>query len=109
SSRSPWSLSQSGMPTADASFLEALGPFDISHAGLRALPELEERLAELFHVDRSRVLITMGASGGMHLCALRYMRPGSRVVVDVPSYEPFRALPSYLGAELLPVRRRLED
>jgi aspartate/methionine/tyrosine aminotransferase len=45
----------------------------------------------------------------MHLCALRFMRRGSRVVVDVPSYEPFRSLPEYLGAELLPARRRLDD
>ena len=47
----------------------------------------------------------------VELCALQdwVRRSGSRVVVDVPSYEPFRALPSYLGAELLPLRRRLED
>jgi aspartate/methionine/tyrosine aminotransferase len=37
------------------------------------------------------------------------MRSGARVVVDVPSYEPFRALPSFLGAELRPLRRRPED
>jgi aspartate/methionine/tyrosine aminotransferase len=109
SARSPYSLTQSGMPIADASFLAELGAFDIGHPSREALPALEARIGELFGLPASRVLVTLGASGGMHLCALRYMRTGARVVVDVPSYEPFRALPSYLGAELLPLRRKLED
>ncbi|MFN0007748.1 MAG: pyridoxal phosphate-dependent aminotransferase [Planctomycetota bacterium] len=107
--RSSWSLSQSGMPMAEPSFLEALGRFDLDHPAREALPELEGRLAELFGVDRERVIVALGASGGMHLCALRYFRPGTRVVADVPSYEPFRSLPMYLGADFRPVRRRLED
>ena len=107
--RSSWSLSQSGMPMAEPSFLDALGRFDLGHPAQEALPDLEGRLAELFGVDRERVIVAMGASGGMHLCALRFFRPGSRVVADVPSYEPFRSLPMYLGADFRPLRRRLED
>jgi aspartate/methionine/tyrosine aminotransferase len=97
------------MPTADSGFLSTLGSFDLGHPAREALPAVEARLSELFSVPVSRVLVTLGASGGMHLCALRWMRSGARVVVDVPSYEPFRALPSYLGADLRPLRRRLED
>lgn len=107
--RSSYSLSQSGMPLAEPSFLDALGRFDLGHPAREALPALEGRLAELFGVDRERVIVALGASGGMHLCALRYFRPGSRVVADVPSYEPFRSLPMYLGADFRPVRRRMED
>lgn len=107
--RSAYSLSQSGMPMADPQLFAELGPLDIGHPSSEALPGYEARLAELFGVDPARVIATLGASGGMHLCALRYLRAGSRVVVDVPSYEPFRALPSYLGAELRPLRRRPED
>jgi len=97
------------MPTAEPSFLDALGRFDLDHPAREALPELEGRIAELFGVERERVIVALGASGGMHLCALRYFRPGTRVVADVPSYEPFRSLPMYLGADFRPVRRRLED
>ena len=107
--RSSWSLSQSGMPLAETSFLDALGRFDLDHPSREALPELERRIAELFGVSPERVIGALGASGGMHLCALRYFRPGSRVVADVPSYEPFRSLPMYLGADLRPLRRRIED
>ena len=109
SARSPYTLTQSGMPNADAAFLAELGTLDIGHPAREALPALEARIAELYGLPASRVIVTLGASGGMHLCALRFMRAGSRVVVDVPSYEPFRALPAYLGAEILPTRRRLED
>ena len=107
--RSAYTLSQSGMPLADPSFLDALGRYDIGHPSREALPALQSKLAELFRVDPSRVIVAMGATGGMQLCAWRFFRPGARVVADVPSYEPFRSLPMYLGADLRPLRRRLED
>jgi aspartate/methionine/tyrosine aminotransferase len=107
--RSAFTLTQSGMPLADPAFLDALGPLDIGHPSREALPALEARLAELFGVDPSRVLVALGATGGMHLAAMRFFRPGVRVVADVPSYEPFRALPMYFGADLRPLRRRPED
>jgi aspartate/methionine/tyrosine aminotransferase len=107
--RSAYTLTQSGMPLADSAFLDALGRFDIGHPAHEALPAVEARLAELFGVGRERVIVTMGASGGMHLAAMRFFRPGVRVVADVPSYEPFRALPMYLGADLRPLRRRPEN
>jgi aspartate/methionine/tyrosine aminotransferase len=106
--RSAYTLTQSGMPLADPTFLDALGRLDIDHPAREALPAVEARLAELFGVDRSRVIVTLGATGGMHLAALRLFRPGTRVVADVPSYEPFRSLPMYLGADLRPIRRRPE-
>lgn len=105
--KSPYCLSQSGMPAPDTDLFEGLG-VDLSDPTAEAMPELAERIGELLAVDPARVLVTPGASAAMHLCALRYFRPGTRVVADVPSYEPFRALPAYLGAELALVRRRPE-
>ncbi|SRR5258706_5620715 len=109
SARTPHVLTQSGMPGADPALFSALGGIDLSHPSASALPEVEERLARRFGVDRGRVIVTLGASGGMHLAAARWFRPGARVVVDRPSYEPFRALPAHFGAETVELARRLED
>lgn len=108
SGRTPHVLTQSGMPAADPALFAGLAGIDLAHPSARALPEVEARLARYFGVDPSRVLVTLGASGGMHLAASRWFRPGTRVVVDRPSYEPFRALPRHFGAEAVEIERRLE-
>lgn len=100
-------LSQSGMPMADARLFESFGGFSIDHPSASALPELERALARRFGVEEERVLVTLGATGGMHLAAQRWFRPGVRVVTDVPSYEPFRALPRLFGAQTIEIRREL--
>jgi len=109
SARTDHPLTQSGMPTADPAFLDALGRLDIDHPSKGALPELEAAIARRYGVDRSRVIVTLGASGAMFLAAARWFRPGARVVADVPSYEPFRALPLFFGAEVVAYERRLEE
>ncbi|MAF66592.1 MAG: hypothetical protein CMJ84_13160 [Planctomycetes bacterium] len=106
--KSAYCLSQSGMPAPDTDVFEGLG-VDLSHPAAQAMPELAARLGELLAVDPERILVTPGASAAMHLCALRFFRPGARAVADVPSYEPFRALPGLLGAEQAFVRRREQD
>ena len=108
--RSPWCLSQSGMPTADPDRFAAPGRLDLSHPSADALPRLEARLAGLFGVAPERVLVVAGgASGAMHLAALRWFGPGTRVVSEIPSYEPLRALPRLLGAETVLLERRPES
>ncbi|MCB9915700.1 MAG: pyridoxal phosphate-dependent aminotransferase [Planctomycetes bacterium] len=105
---SPYSLSLSGMPAPDGSFLDGLG-VDLAGPTAGALPELQAKLAELFDVEPERVLVVAGASSGMFLAAARWFRPGTRVAAETPSYEPLRALPLFFGAELRPLQRRLED
>ncbi len=107
-SRSRFTLSQSGMPPPDASLFGSPEPYDLDFAGVDALPTLQARIAELVGAEPERVIVTVGASGAMHICALRLFR-GARVASDVPSYEPFRALPELLGAEAHTVRRRFAD
>lgn len=103
-------LSQSGMPQANPDFLRELGhEHDLDHPSREALPALEDAIAQRFGVPRSRVIVTLGASGGMFLCGARWFRAGSRVVTDVPSYEPFRALPRFFGAQLRELDRRAEE
>ena len=106
---SPYCLAQSGMPAPDAEVLRGIDPDWVEHPSTRALPRLEARLGELFGVPPERVLVTVGASAAMFACALAYFRRGTRVATESPSYEPLRALPTHLGAELRVVERRLED
>ncbi len=109
SARTPHVLTQSGMPAADPALFAGIGGIDLGPPSASALPDVEQRLAQKFGVDPSRVIVTLGASGGMHLAAARWFRPGARVAVDRPSYEPFRALPAHFGAQTVEVTRRLED
>lgn len=103
-------LSGSGLAPADPGFLTALGhQDDLQHAGSSALPALEEALARRYGVPRERVVVTLGASGGMYACAARWFAPGDRVAADLPSYEPFRALPARFGAECVALERRPEE
>ncbi len=104
--RSKYSLTQSGMPAADPKLLGETIAIDLSHAGSKSLPELESRVAAHLGVDRSQVLITLGASGAMHLAAAALFRPGVRVVSETPSYEPLRSLPRFFGADARLVERR---
>ncbi len=104
---SPYCLSQSGMPVPPVDFLGGL-QVDIGHPCVDALPALTRRLGELYGVQPERVLVTVGASSAMHLAAMRWFGAGSRVAVEVPSYEPLRALPQFYGAELRALERHQE-
>lgn len=106
--RSPWCLSQSGMPAAPLHVLEGRSLADLSHADQSAQPELRRRLAALLDVEESRILLTLGASGGMQLAAQALFRPSTRVLAETPSYDPLRALPAWLGAEVRLLERRAE-
>jgi aspartate/methionine/tyrosine aminotransferase len=101
-------LTQSGMPPADPKLLEPAPALEIGHAA-PVLGELEAAIARRFRVPAERVVATLGASGGLHACAWTWFGPGARVVADAPSYEPFRALPQRLGADLCVLERRVED
>jgi len=100
-------LTQSGMPQPEAALeLRAESAVvDSGYAGIEALPEWERRIADSLGVDPRRVIVTLGATGGMHLAAWRFFRPGSRVASETPSYEPLRALPRAFGAETVLVER----
>lgn len=105
----PYSLAQSGIAAPDPSFLGPPTPTDLGPPPMEAMPQLRQRLAELYGVSPGRVLVVPGASAGMFLLASRFFRPGTRVVTELPSYEPFRVLPQYFGADMRAVRRRAED
>ncbi len=101
----PHSLTQSGMPAADPALLAEAGALDLSYAGADALPRLEETLAARYGVPRERIFFAPGASGAMAVVAAALFRPGVRVAVETPSYEPLRVLPRRAGADVREIRR----
>lgn len=104
--RSPYCLAQSGMPPPPADVLPGLTAEEIlCFPAMEALPALEQRIAELLGIEPERVLVTPGASAAMHICAQAWFRPGNRVAVELPSYEPLRALPEFLGATTRLIQR----
>lgn len=97
------------MPAPDAGILGQAPPIDISPPSATALPAVQSRLSELFGTQPENILVTAGASAAMHTVAQRFFRAGCVVVTEVPSYEPFRALPELMGAEVRLVTRTVED
>jgi aspartate/methionine/tyrosine aminotransferase len=106
---SSYTLTASGMPAADARVFDCLGALDLGYAGTSTLPELRSRIAERYELPPGNVFVTPGASGAMSVLSAALFRPGVRVVVDTPSYEPMRALPRRAGAEVLEIKRQAQS
>ena len=64
---------------------------------------LRERLAEQHGVDPSRVVITSGSLQGFVFLAQQLVRPGSRVLVEAPTYDRPLKILTRLGAEIVPL------
>jgi 2-aminoadipate transaminase len=65
---------------------------------------LRERLAEWHGVDPARVLITSGSLQGFAFLAERLVKPGTRVLVEAPTYDRPLKILSRLGAEIVGVQ-----
>ena len=64
---------------------------------------LRERLAELHGVEPSRVVITSGSLQGFAFLAEQLVRPGTRVLVEAPTYDRPLKILDRLGAETVGV------
>jgi 2-aminoadipate transaminase len=64
---------------------------------------LRERLAERHGVDPSRVVITSGSLQGFAFLAEQLVRPGTRVLVEAPTYDRPLKILARLGAEIVPL------
>ena len=64
---------------------------------------LRERLAEQHGVDPSRVVITSGSLQGFVFLAEQLVRPGTRVLVEAPTYDRPLKILTRLGAEIVPL------
>jgi DNA-binding transcriptional MocR family regulator len=64
---------------------------------------LRERLAEQHGVEPSRVVITSGSLQGFVFLAEQLVRPGTRVLVEAPTYDRPLKILTRLGAEIVTV------
>jgi len=64
---------------------------------------LRERLAEQHGVEPSRVVITSGSLQGFVFLAEQLVRPGTRVLVEAPTYDRPLKILARLGAEVVTV------
>jgi len=64
---------------------------------------LRERLAEQHGVEPSRVVITSGSLQGFVFLAEQLVRPGTRVLVEAPTYDRPLKILARLGAEIVTV------
>jgi aspartate/methionine/tyrosine aminotransferase len=71
-------------------------------------PALVDQLAAVYGVDPESVLVTAGATHANLLAFAAAMEEGDRVAVEQPGYEPLRATPAWLGAEVDRFRRPRE-
>ncbi len=106
--RWPLSLADSAVAAPD---LAALGlPHEAGPppAYGEALERLAAALGERLGAPGGRVLVTAGASEANACVFAGLLEPGEEALVEVPGYEPHRAVPAFFGAAVRPFARRRE-
>ena len=102
-------LSGSGAPALTASEFPPLA----EPAGVEGMPgygfsDLAALIARHYGTNRDRVLWAAGTSLANFLVAAAVVRPGDDVLVERPTYEPLRGIPTALGANLIRFDRRAD-
>jgi DNA-binding transcriptional MocR family regulator len=85
------------------SALERDGTSILSYGPGGGYGPLRERLAEWHGVEPSRVVITSGSLQGFAFLAEQLVEPGTRVLVEAPTYDRPLKILSRLGAEIVGV------
>jgi DNA-binding transcriptional MocR family regulator len=83
--------------------LERDGPTILSYGPGGGYGPLRERLAEQHGVDPSRIVITSGSLQGFVFLVEQLVRPGTRVLVEAPTYDRPLKILARLGAEVVPL------
>jgi DNA-binding transcriptional MocR family regulator len=83
--------------------LESDGVSILSYGPGGGYGPLRERLAEWHGVEPSRVVITSGSLQGFAFLAEQLVRPGTRVLVEAPTYDRPLKILTRLGAEIVGV------
>jgi len=69
-------------------------------------PELIENIANRYGFSPENILPTNGASNGIYLTCRALLKPGDRVIIESPVYEPLVATPDFIGTNIDILKRR---
>ncbi len=86
-----------------------LGELEIRGEHSHGYAPLLEALASRFEVKVENVLPTLGASHGIFYVCAALLARGDAVLVEKPAYEPLRAVPEALEAEVRRIERRFDN
>ena len=81
---------------------------DIAAANDNGYAPLVDAIARHYAVDPARVVTAAGCSGANFLTIAALVRPGDRVVIEQPTYDPLIGACRLLGAEIARIERRFE-
>ena len=91
----PKSATLSNLPTDDMRLHKYCPP--------KGLPQLVSALANEYGVSTKRVMITPGATGGLHIAAMSTLSPGDEVLVLAPFWPLSAGIIRAVGAVAVPV------
>ena len=109
-------LSESGVDPVTLSYLEDIGArfdlysIDLGYGWTRGMPELRERIADLYSViPADNILVTTGSAEANLLAVMSIVKPGDIVVVDMPNYMQVHGLLQARNAEVYGAWRNPSD
>lgn len=94
------------MLLADLRQFQEIAPDYINNLNTWGHALLKERLAGRFEAKPANIVITNGASNGIYLTCRALLEKGDHVIIETPCYEPLRASPAYIGADISYIARR---
>src|SRR5438034_1642254 len=83
--------------------IERGGPAVLSYGPGGGYGPLREWIAERHGVEPGRVVVTSGSLQGFVFLAEQLVRPGTRVLVEAPTYDRPLKILTRLGAEIVPL------
>jgi aspartate/methionine/tyrosine aminotransferase len=72
-------------------------------------PPLIERIAKRYRVESDWVALAHGTSMANHLALAALLEPGDTVLIESPTYEPYRIVSEYLGCKVRAFQRRPQE
>lgn len=101
-----WDLTRSALvPCTMDDLPGALSAVDLHQRNEEGYPPLVRALATRFGVGGERITTANGATGAMFIALGALLRPGDKVIVEWPSYDPIQGAVRLLGGEVVDFSR----